>query len=89
MLRLVIYIFLGYQYVYYPENPNNNEGIYFAQSRFTAKIIEVHEQKPGPINGKVWLRRFVEPEEFNKYIKWGDVGEELLRFSLEIQLRKE
>ena len=28
-------------------------------------------------------RKFVKPSEFNKYVKWGDIGDSILRLSLE------
>jgi ADP-ribose pyrophosphatase YjhB (NUDIX family)/ASC-1-like (ASCH) protein len=48
------------------------------QLRFAARIKKIKELTPDPDTGEVWERKFIEPEEFQKYISWGVVGQVFL-----------
>lgn len=47
--------------------------------RVTGKIKKVLPQTPDPDSGLTCQRKFIDPKEFSKYVKWGNFGEFLLR----------
>jgi|SRR3989344_4921575 len=55
----------------------------FYQLRYAAIIEEIKKLKPDHDTGRTMKRKFVKPSEFNKYVKWGDIGDSILRLSLE------
>lgn len=65
--------------VHFPNNPNKLHGEHFYQLRYVALIEKIKELKPDPATGRTFAREFIAPTEFNKYVKWGDVGEEMFR----------
>lgn len=44
------------------------------QLRYVALISKINPVKPDPDGGHIRERKFIDPEEFNDYVKWGDVG---------------
>jgi len=72
---------LGYCKVNFPNNPNKLEGELFYQVRFFALIKKVEEIGIDPATGILFKRKFIKPEEFNKFIKWGKIGEEMLKLA--------
>ena len=61
---------LGVQEVTFLDVKRNPE----YQLRFAVKIKELKSSTPDPDNGEVWERMFIDPDEFTKYVDWGDVG---------------
>jgi NADH pyrophosphatase NudC (nudix superfamily) len=49
------------------------------QLRFAAMIKEIMKQTPDPDNGQMWELKFVNPEEVNYYLQWGDILEHLVK----------
>ena len=46
--------------------------------RVTGKIKKVLPQTMDPATGKINQRKFINPKDFSKYVKWGEFGEFLL-----------
>lgn len=70
---------LGVQKVEFPDNPNKKEGDLFYQVRYIAILDKLLPQTPDPANGNTWERKFVPVSKITEYIKWGNVGEEMLK----------
>ncbi len=49
------------------------------QLRFVAMVKKVKELTPDPDNNELWERKFVLPEELNDFLKWGLIGDYLVR----------
>ena len=77
---------LGYTEVIFPNNPNKREGDHFYQLRYTGTVKKVNPMKVDPATGAIFDRKFIRPEEFTEYVKWGVTGEAM--FAAAIELRK-
>ncbi|MBI4158898.1 NUDIX hydrolase [Candidatus Woesearchaeota archaeon] len=51
----------------------------FYQLRFIAIIDNVENLKPDISTGRLMKRKFIEKEEFNDYIKWGETGKKMFK----------
>ncbi|MFA6981939.1 MAG: NUDIX hydrolase [Patescibacteria group bacterium] len=74
---------LGAVEVLCPGNSNKEKGDHYYQLRFFAKISEIRDQTPDPSDNKMVERKLIPAGEFTDYIKWGPVGEELIKVALE------
>lgn len=45
--------------------------------RASGRIKETREQTPDPDSGLICQRKFINPNDFSKHIKWGDFGEHI------------
>ena len=66
---------LGYSEIFFPENPNQKEGEHFFQVRFVAFISKILPLRPDPATGIIFERKFINPKDFTKYIRWQDAKE--------------
>ena len=66
---------LGVFKVEFSDKPNK----FIYQSRFVAKLKNLHPQTPDPANDNTWERRFVSAEDINEYVKWGETGEAMFK----------
>lgn len=73
---------LGAFEVFFPNNPNKEKSEHFYQLRYFALIDEIRKQTPDPHDNKMVERRLIPAKEFSNYIKWGELGDELLRVAL-------
>lgn len=55
-----------------------NKEIYY-QLRYAVIIKEIKPQTLDPDNGTMWERKFVRPEEVDKYLKWGVILKHLVK----------
>ncbi|MBN1275301.1 NUDIX hydrolase [Candidatus Woesearchaeota archaeon] len=69
--------FIGVQKVEYLDI--DKEPVY--QLRFAAIIDEVKQLTPDPDTGKLWERRFIDPESFLEYLPWGAIGKRLVHLA--------
>lgn len=75
--------YLGYQLV------DEENGIPpYAQVRVTAMVGEIGESLPDPDCGVTYGRVFATPEKAIKLLNWGDIGERIIRKSVEIGKEK-
>lgn len=70
---------IGYYKVFFP-NSDEKERIFY-QLRYAALISKIKKLMPDPATGKVREIKFIRPEKFNNYIKWGKVGKEMFRIA--------
>lgn len=49
------------------------------QLRYVALISKINPVKPDPDGGKIRARKFISPEQFNDYVKWGAVGRHMFK----------
>jgi ADP-ribose pyrophosphatase YjhB (NUDIX family) len=70
---------LGAFEVFFPNNPNKKKGDHYYQLRYFALIDQIEKQTVDPHDNKMVERKLIPANEFNEYIKWGDVGKELVR----------
>lgn len=73
---------IGAQEVLFPNNPNKEQGEKFYQLRYIGIIEDIKEQKIDPATGRLMKRKFVKPSEFKKYVRWGNIGKEMLKEAL-------
>ena len=52
--------------------------------RYVAEVEKINKQTVDPCNGKIAVRKFVRPEEFNDYVKWGESGDFQIERALEV-----
>lgn len=74
---------IGYNEVHFPNNPNKREGELFYQVRFVCLVDKVAEMGKDPATGKIYQRKFVEPEKFTDFVKWGNTGEAMVSRGIE------
>ena len=72
---------IGAQKIYFPNNTNKKEGERFYQIRSVAIIRKIKPLTADPCTGKIWKRKFINPEEFNNLVQWGDVGKEIFQLA--------
>jgi len=75
---------IGYCRVEFPQNPDRSEGDVFYQLRYVALISRIRNLLPDPATGKKVERKFIDPKEFNKYIKWGKIGRRMFKVACEV-----
>ncbi|MBR9678136.1 MAG: NUDIX hydrolase [Nanoarchaeota archaeon] len=63
---------LGFSEIFFPGNPNKNEGKHYYQARFACLISGVKDVRVDPATRVLFERKFVSPEEFPKFVKWDD-----------------
>jgi 8-oxo-dGTP pyrophosphatase MutT (NUDIX family) len=73
---------LGFSEVFFPDNPNKDEGDHFYQARFVALISEIEEMHVDSATGKLFERKFVTPQEFLEHINWQDA-----KYLLELSIK--
>lgn len=75
--------YLGYQLV------DEENGIPpYAQVRITAMVDTIGESLPDPDCGVTYKRVFAEPNKAIRLLNWGDIGERIIRKSVEIAKEK-
>jgi 8-oxo-dGTP diphosphatase len=63
-------VYLGYQRI------DETDGTPpYAQTRYAARITEIHPPLPDPDSGRTYRRHFVDPAALGAVLNWGDVGE--------------
>ncbi len=67
-------MYLGYQEVI-----GDGDKEPYAQVRMAAKIKNIGEERMDPDNGKIYKRLLVDLDDVNKYLKWAEVGDEMIR----------
>ena len=65
--------------VYFPGNPDKNQGERFYQLRYAAVIKEIKELTEDPDKGRSWQRKVIPVEEFSDYVQWGEHGKKMFR----------
>lgn len=65
---------LGYQKV---NNKKIGRNVY--QLRYSAIISKIKKQTIDPATKRIGERAFIKPEDFLKYVKWGNTGEAMLK----------
>lgn len=73
---------LGAFDVFFPNNPNKEKGDHYYQLRYLALIDEIEESKADPASGEFVERKFINPDEFCDYIKWGPLSKPLIEAAL-------
>jgi len=58
------------------------DGKRFYQLRYVTVIEEVKKLRPDVATGRTMKRKFIKPSEFKKYVKWGRIGDLILKESL-------
>jgi len=53
------------------------------QARFVCKIANVLPQTEDPAKGKILKRKFVSLKTLNKYLNWGEIGNDIVRLVLD------
>jgi len=76
---------LGAQRVDFPHNPKKSEGDLFYQVRYFCKIKKLLPQTIDPDTGLLYFRKFVPLNKLNNYLKWGSIGQAIVKKSLEIK----
>ena len=66
-----------------PLSENCKMGVHYAL-RYVSEVDKIKEQSIDPCNGKVGIRKFVRPNEFNDYVKWGESGDFQMARALEV-----
>ncbi len=66
-----------------PKSPKLIERKLFYQLRYVAIIKEMKEPTPDPCTGRIYSQKLIEPEEFNQYVQWGEIGKEMFRLAYE------
>lgn len=74
---------LGTFEVHFPNNPNKQKGDIYNQLRYFALIKDIREQTIDPHDNEMVERNLIPANEFNKYVKWGNVGDELIRLAIQ------
>ena len=72
---------IGYCKVLYPAGEEEPDVSY--QVRYACLVDEIHEIGPDPDTGKIFERKFIGPEEFTKYVEWGEMGREMIKEAVE------
>lgn len=67
-------VYLGYQEIIGDEDKDP-----YAQVRMIANIKNMGEERPDLDNGKIYKRMLVDLDDVNKYLKWAEVGDEMIR----------
>ncbi len=44
-----------------------------------AVIVKVNKLTADPDNGLIWKRKAIDPKDFSKYLKWGTIGEHIVK----------
>ncbi|MEK7095520.1 MAG: hypothetical protein AAB917_02565, partial [Patescibacteria group bacterium] len=60
---------------------STSEGKTIYQARFACRVDEIKEQTIDPAKGKILVRKFVPVSELNDYLKWGKIGDEIVRMT--------
>jgi 8-oxo-dGTP pyrophosphatase MutT (NUDIX family) len=76
---------LGAQRVDFPHNPKKSEGDLFYQLRYLCDLKKLLPQKPDPDTGLSYFRKFVPLNKLNNYLKWGSIGQAIVKRSLEMK----
>lgn len=76
---------VGAQRVDFPQNPKKSEGDLFYQVRYFCKIKRLLPQTIDPDTGVVYKRKFIPLSQLNSYLKWGSVGEAIVKRCLEVK----
>lgn len=76
---------LGAQCVNFPHNPKKSEGDLFYQLRYLCDLNKLLPQKPDPDTGLLYFRKFVPLNKLNNYLKWGSIGQAIVKRSLEMK----
>jgi len=83
-IRIDEFKLLGAIRVTHPNNPKEKGGETYYQLRYYAKASKLLSIKPDPATGYTFERKFVKPEEFIEYTKWGIVGETIIKKAVDI-----
>jgi len=75
---------VGYIASYKKDNPEKKE----YSLRYIAKVDKIKPQTPDPAYDEVTERKFIFPEEFEKYCGWGENGEFQLKKVLKARSEK-
>jgi len=76
---------IGTQRVDFPNNPKQSEGDLFYQVRYLCKIEKILPQTNDPDTGVLYDRKFIPITELNNYLKWGKIGDAIVKKVLEIE----
>ena len=76
-LEIIKYKFIGAQKVEYL---NIKKKPHY-QLRYVA-IVKEKKLKPDPDCGMMWEKKIIKPKDFLKYLKWGNIGEHLVKESV-------
>lgn len=66
------------EYIGYQEVIEDNGIPPYAQVRMIAKISKIGENIPDPDNGQTYERLLISLDDLNKYLKWQDVGDQMV-----------
>jgi 8-oxo-dGTP pyrophosphatase MutT (NUDIX family) len=78
-------IYLGCNIVRYTSGVDPKTGYKeLAQLRFVCKIEDIQMLRPDIDNGELYKRHFVDAKDITKYIKWGELGDEMFKQAIEI-----
>ncbi len=79
---------IGTQRVDFPNNPKQLEGDLFYQVRYFCKIEKILPQTIDPDTSVLYDRKFIPITELNNYLKWGEIGDNIVIRALEIDNKK-
>ena len=65
------------------QKATREDGDTIYQLRYAAKIAELLPRTPDPDSGLIRERKLIPPLEFGQASGWGEIGEELVRLSME------
>ncbi len=66
-------------YIGYQEVIGDGDRETYAQVRMIAKIKKMGKERPDLDNGKTYKRMLVDLKGVNKYLNWGEVGDEMIK----------